>query len=403
MATTTTTGNLQAGWGKWRSEWSLPADVTYLNHGSFGPSPSVVQETRRTWSERLERQPMDFFVRKMEDALDTACRRLAEFVGADAEDMVFVDNATAGMNIVANSLTLSPGDEVLVTDQEYGAVLRIWQRACERAGAKLVVQELPQPVESRERLVEAFLKKATSQTRLIVVSHVTSPTAVILPIEQICQGASVMGIPVCIDGPHALAMRPLQLERMGCAFYTASCHKWLCAPFGSGFLYVRRDLQDSLQPPVMSWGTSISGRPTCWKDEFRWLGTRDPAAFLAIPAAIDFLESCGLEAFRERTHALAQYARQKVSDLTGQEALIPDSADWYGSMISLPLPPSEEPDPTRPGQQDWLQQKLWEEHKIEVPVFRWCGQRFLRVSCHLYSCPSDVDLLVDALRGHTRE
>ena len=393
-----TEGNRDDNCDRWRTEWSLPDDVTYLNHGSFGPSPKVVQRVRQKWSQRLESQPMEFFVRQMEELLDGACQRLAEFVGADADDLVFVDNATTGMNIVAASIELQPDDEVLLTDHEYGAVLRIWRRACAKAGAKVVVRQLPQPLDSDDEVVEAILGGVTEKTRLIVVSHVTSPTAVILPVEKICQRACERGVPVCIDGPHALAMLPLNLKQIDCDFYTASCHKWLSAPFGSGFLHVRRRQQQKLRPCVTSWGGSLSGRPARWKDEFTWIGTRDPASYLSVPTAIEFLESCGLETFRQRTHELAQYARQKLLDLTGLEPIVPDSRDNYGSMVSVPLPSSAASEQDT-GHRDPLQDKLWDQFKIEVPIIQWQGRRFVRVSCHLYNRRSEIDYLVDALRN----
>ncbi len=390
--------NLDADWERWRVEWSIPDGVTYLNHGSFGPSPKVVQQARQQCSDRLESQPMDFFVRQMEKALDDACRQLGQFLGADGNDLIFVDNATTGMNIVADNVDLQPDDEVLVGDHEYSAVLRLWRRACNRRRARLVTSKIPCPIADGQELVDGLFGAVTERTRLIVVSHVTSPTAIVFPVERICHMARKLGIPVCIDGPHAVAMRPLDLERIDCDYYTASCHKWLSAPFGSGFLYAKRKRQQGLQPPVISWGGSVSGKSPCWKDEFTWIGTRDPASYLSVPTAIEFLESCGLETFRQRTHELAQYARQKLLDLTGLEPIVPDSRDFYGSMVSVPLPsPAASEQDT--GHRDPLQDKLWDQFKIEVPIIQWQGRRFVRVSCHLYNRRSDIDYLVDALRN----
>ena len=380
-----------------RSVWSMPDDVIYLNHGSFGPSPRVVQAARGEWSDRLEAEPMDFFVRQMDQHLDRAADRLGRFIGADGKDLIFVDNATFGMNIVAENIPLQPDDEVLITDHEYGAVLRIWQHKCKQTSAKMVVKSLPFPMKSDDEIVSALMEGVSEKTKLIVASHVTSPTAVIFPVEKICRAAKQNGIPVCIDGPHAVAMIPLNLQQLGCDFYAASCHKWLSAPFGSGFLYVFPRHQQNLKPIVTSWGGSLSGRPKNWKDEFTWSGTRDPAAFLAIPAAIDFLEEHGLQKFREQTHSLAQYARQRITELAGTEAFVPDSPDWYGSMITLPIPASDDP-PPEGGQRDPLQNILWDEYKIEVPIIHWKGHRFVRVSCHLYNSQKEIDRLVNALK-----
>src|SRR5262245_30076601 len=210
----------------WRDLWSLRPGVTYLNHGSFGPAPKTVLAARQDWTERLEAEPMAFFVRQLEGHLEQARDRLGRFVGTKGEHLVFVDNATFGMNIIANSFPLAAGDEVLATDHEYGAVLRIWRKACQKAGANLVVQRLPERFTSADEVVETLFAGATPRTKLLVVSHVTSPTAVILPVERICRRAREGGIPVCIDGPHAPAAVPVEIDRLGCDFYTASCHKW---------------------------------------------------------------------------------------------------------------------------------------------------------------------------------
>lgn len=372
-----------------RELWALAPDVVYLNHGSFGPAPRVVLAERQRWFERLEANPMDFFVRQLDGHLDRVRARLATFVGCAASDLVFVDNATAAMNVVAQSFPLAAGDEVLATDHEYGAVLRLWRATCERAGAKLVVAELPEPLTSAEDLVEQLLAAATPQTKLLVVSHVTSPTAVVLPVEMICQRARSLGIAVAIDGPHALAMRELDLVALDCDYYAASCHKWLCAPFGTGFLYAHARRQQAIRPAVMSWGHTARGPYDRWQDEFDWVGTRDPSGILAIPAAVDFLESQGLEKFRQHGHELARYAREKLAELTGLAPITPESDEWYGTMVAAEV---------RTADLRAVQQALWDMHKIEIAATEWKGKQLVRVSCHLYTTREEIDLLVRALR-----
>jgi len=383
-------------WDAVRGEWSLRPGVAYLNHGSFGPSPRRVIAAREEWSRRLEAEPMDFFVRTMEGDLDAAAEAVGRFVGADADGLVFVPNATVAMNVVAANVQMRPGDEVLATNHEYGAVLRIWREACKAAGADLVVRRLPERLAGDEEIVETFLAGITKRTRLVVVSHVTSPTAVILPVRAICEGARKRGVAVCVDGPHAPAMVDVNIAALGCDYYCASLHKWLSAPFGSGFLYVAKRHRQGLRPVLTSWGGSLSGRAASWKDEFHWSGTMDPAPYLAAPEAIRFLEEVGVVRFRERTHALARSVRERVIALTGIEPFTADTHRRYGSMVALPLPPIEGFEGGH-GRADPLQARLWREHQIEVPVMSWGGHRLLRVSCHLYNTEEDFERLMAGL------
>jgi isopenicillin-N epimerase len=293
------------------------------------------------------------------------------------------------MNVVAQSVGLRPGDEVLLTDHEYGAVHRIWQRTCRLAGTgEPRVGQLPLSFGSAGRVVDALIGACSDKTRLIVVSHVTSPTAVILPVADICRAARDRGIAVCIDGPHALVQLPLSLDSLDCDFYTASCHKWLCAPFGSGFLYVHSRQHDRMGPLVQSWGRLHPDGVSRWDDEFFWSGTRDYSAYLTVGRAIEYFESIGPDLVRGRMHHLAQYARRRLVDLTGLVPMVPDSPQWYGSMAHVPLPA---------GDARSLQQQLWDCHGIEVPIIDWGNQRYVRISCHIYNTTEQIDRLVEAL------
>ena len=383
----------------YKSLWSIEPGVTYLNHGSFGPSPIVVQQARSDWTKQLESQPMGFFCQRMEEELRVASERLGRFVGASREDLLFVDNATVGMNIASTAFELSPGDEVVLTDHEYGAVKRLWQSKCECAGAQLRIAELPFPLSSPEAIVHSTMDFVSSSTRVIIVSHVTSQTAAILPVSQICQAARRHGIPVIVDGPHAVAMLPLDLSSIGCAFYTASCHKWLSGPFGSGFLYVQPEFQSRLNPAYISWGSSIAGLEADWRDEFQWIGTRDPAAALSVTTAIDFMEELGFENFQSHGHQLAQYARRRAEEELGGVCLVPDCDSWYGPMVTISIPKPTDWEAARHGRIDALQKVLRDKHRIEVPIFSWRGHRCLRVSAHLYNCRDDIDRLFDALHA----
>jgi isopenicillin-N epimerase len=370
-------------------QWALREDTTYLNHGSFGPPPRAVQEARLDWIRRLDSQPMDFFVRQLEPALLDARSRLAEFVGTSAQNLVFVDNATYAMNVVASSFSLKSGDQVLINNHEYGAVRRIWQRACHEAEAELIEVSLPSRFISHEQITDAIQKHFSDRTKLLIISHITSPTAVIVPVSQICRLARQQDIAVCVDGPHALAQLDVRIDQLDCDFYTASCHKWLSAPVGSGFLAVHPRRQATVRPPLLSWGRLLPNVPVGWQDEFTWMGTRDPSSVLSVPAAIDFMAKVGFEEFRQRTHYLARGARLKLEDEFGVSANVPDDPAWFGSMITIPLQAG-----------DWsrLQADLWNRCRIEVPIVHFGGHWFIRVSCHLYNSLSDIDKLIRGIK-----
>jgi isopenicillin-N epimerase len=385
-----------AAWQPLKNEWNLRSGTTYLNHGSFGPPPRCVREARQKWQDAIDSQPMDFFVRQFEPAWRDARDRLAAFVGAASGDLIFVDNATVGMNIIADSFPLGADDEVLLTNHEYGAVHRVWQRACENVRAKTQIVELPLPFRTIHETVEAIVAATTERTRLIVVSHITSPTAVILPVTEICREAKKRGIAVAIDGPHAIAQIPLDIQKLDCDFYTASCHKWLSGPFGSGFLYSAPRQQHHIRPPVLSWGRLPPNEIKSWSDEFVWSGTRNPVAYLAVPAAIEFLETIGLDSFQARTHWLAQYARRKFTDIFQLEPIVPDDPTWYGSMAHVPLSLTTTNETCAVANP--LQHTIWQRLGIEVPIVDFAGRRYIRVSCHLYNDTTQIDRLAEGLK-----
>lgn len=377
--------------------WSLPGGVTYLNHGSFGPSPRAVRESFSKWTARLEQNPMGFLLHECEDALENSLEKLAGFTGTGRGNLVFVDNATFAMNIVAASVDLEPGDEVLLNDHEYGAVRRIWQHRCRQTGARMVVAELPPTLKSHEETTERLFESVSDRTKIIVASHVTSPTALVFPVEEICRRARERGILSCIDGPHALATVDVSLRKLDCDFYCASCHKWLCAPFGSGFLYVNPRRQGQMKPVLVSWGGSIAGRQPSWKDEFLWLGTRNPAAFLATADAIDFFQPQTVGQFHEQARRLLDEVLQRLASLTGLSAVTIGERSRCPSMISLELPPSDWP--ASPAQRDPLQDRLRDAWRIEIPIIHWQGRRLLRVSAHLYNRREHYETLVAGLKA----
>jgi isopenicillin-N epimerase len=332
--------------------------------------------------------PMDFYVRQFEDAWLVARDGISAFVGARPASLALLDNATAGMNVVAQSLRLRSGDEVLLNDHEYGAVRRIWERACARQDATLRVVPLGNKLEEASDIVDAIWSGVNQRTRLIVLSHITSATAITLPVEEVCQRASQAGVPVCIDGPHAVAQLPLALDTLGCDYYVASCHKWLCGPLGSGFIYARPEHHARLTPLVQSWGRVMPAQPVCWSDEFMWTGTRDFSPLLALAQTVDFWTPARLQTYRDYSRTLAEYARERLAPLTDRTPLLEHDSERYRSMAHMPLPSG----PTHE-----LQRLLWEKHRIEIPVIEWQGERYIRVSCHLYNEAAQIDRLIAAL------
>jgi isopenicillin-N epimerase len=368
----------------------LRPDVIFLNHGSFGACPRPVFEVYQKWQLELERQPVEFLGRQFSDLMRAAREALAAYVNAVPEDLVFVPNATTGLNIVARSLALGPGDEILASDQEYGALERTWNFLCRKTGAKFKQEAIALPLTTRDEFIDRFWAGVTPRTRVIFLSHITSPTALIFPVDEICSRARAEGILTIIDGAHALGQIPVDLSNLGCDFYSSNAHKWTQSPKGSAFLYARRYVQHLVEPLVVSWGyDSETPSGSRFIDEQEWTGTRDIAAYLSVPAAIEFMRAHDWEKVQARCHELAQYARQGICAITGLESLSPDSPEWYAQMVSLPLPSCIA---------EVLKQRLYDEFRIEVPIINWNGKQLIRVSIQAYNSRADVDALLEALR-----
>jgi isopenicillin-N epimerase len=336
----------------------------------------------------LERQPVDFIGRRAGDLLRAAREALAGYVGADADDVVYVTNATTGLNAVARSLRLQPGDEVLGTDHEYGALDRTWRFVCRKHGAQYIRQPAPLPLDPAH-VADAIWAGATPRTRVLFLSHITSPTALIFPIAELIRRAREAGIITVIDGAHAPGQVPLDLRALGADFYSGNCHKWMCAPKGSAFLYARREAQHWLEPLVVSWGwESERPGPARFVDEQQWQGTRDYAAYLAVPAAIQFMAEHDWPRVQSDCRELVRYARARAAELTGQPPVVPDSPDCFAQMAVLPLPPCDA---------DALHRRLLDEYHIEIPAVKWNGRQFLRLSIQGYNTRAEVDALVNAL------
>ena len=384
------------------SLWPLDPGVTFLNHGSFGSCPTSILEFQNQIRLRLERQPIRFFVRDLEELWDHARQELAAFVGAGPEDLVFIPNATAGINTVLRSLTFQADDELLVTNHEYNACRNALNYVAARAGAKVVVVNLPFPLSSLADVVQAIESRVTPRTRLALVDHVTSQTGLVLPLGAIVHSLARRGVDVLVDGAHAPGMVPLDLAGLGAAYYTGNCHKWLCAPKGAAFLHVRRDRQESIRPLVISHGANSSRSDRSrFLIEFGWMGTGDPSAALSVPEAIRFMGSLlpgGWPAVMQRNRELALAGRKLVCEALGIERPCPD--EWIGSLASLPLPDALTDAPSKsPLYLDPLQDWLMEHGNLEVPVIPWPAppKRLIRISAQLYNSLSQYRQLAQAL------
>jgi isopenicillin-N epimerase len=386
--------------GGWRALWPLDPAVTFLNHGSFGACPRAVLEAQARFRDRLEAEPVRFLSRDLEGLLDAARSALGAFVGAAGDDLAFVPNATTGVNTVLRSLDLAAGDEVVATDHTYNACRNALNAAGARAGVRIVVATLPFPIAAPEQVVEAVLARVGPRTRLALVDHVTSPTGLVLPIERLVRELAARGIDALVDGAHAPGMVPLDLRTLGAAYYTGNCHKWICAPKGSGFLYVRRDRQPGVRPLVISHGAnSPRVDRSRFRLEFDWVGTTDPTAYLTVPEAIRYMGSLlpgGWPALMAHNRATALAARDRLCVALGVAPPAPDS--MIGSLAALPVPAGFLPAPVD-GERDPLHTALFERYGLELPVFTWAALacRILRISAQLYNSAADYERLAGAL------
>ena len=369
--------------------WLLDPAVSHLNHGSFGATPCEVLDAQDELRRRLEANPTRFMARELPGLIDGARRVVSSFVGADPDGLVFVTNATSGVNAVLRSLEFGPGDEILVTDHGYNACRNAAHVAAETAGAAVVEVGIPFPLTGSGEVVDAVSQAISSRTRLVMVDHVSSPTAVVFPVREIIEAAG--DIPVLVDGAHAPGMLDVDVDGLGAAFYTGNLHKWVCAPKGAGFLWSSAEFRDRLLPGTIShgWNAEWPGRNR-YQRMFDYVGTDDPTAWLSAPVAIDVMEAAlpgGWPEVWTRNHELVVTGRNILLAALELEAPAPES--MIGSMAAIIL---------EPGPADELRQWLHDEHAIEVPVLMWKGNRIVRISAQLYNRVEEYEGLALALR-----
>ena len=383
-----------------RRHWALKPDTVFLNHGSFGACPKPILKLQAELRAQMEAEPVQFLWRRFEEKLEPSRRELAEFVGARPQDLVFVTNATTGINAVVRSLRLRRGDEILTTNQDYNACRNVLVEMAQRTGAKLVVAPVPFPLRSADEIIEAVLRAVTKRTRLAMIDHITSNTALIFPVKRIIRELEERSVDTLVDGAHAPGALPLNLRELRPAYYAANLHKWVCAPKGAAFLWAREDKQPGLQPPVISHGNNRP-RPgfTRFQDRFDWCGTFDPTAWFCVGEAIRWMDKLlpgGWPELMHHNHELAVNARRILSGRLQVEPPCPEK--FLGSMATIPLPEKFQAAP-RFGKIDAEQLKLYDRFGIEVPFFR-VGKperRWLRVSAQIYNSPAEYEYLAEAL------
>ena len=375
--------------GSLRGDFLLDPSVTFLNHGSFGATPRPVFESYQRWQRELELDPVDFIGRKANGLLLKSRSVLGEYLHVGTNDLVFVPNATYGMNVIARSISFKPGDEVLTTDHEYGAIEKTWRYIGKREGFQLINHQMTAgPFDSIDEWIERFWQGVTSRTRVIMISHITAPTGLIFPVEAVCRRARQEGILTAIDGAHAPGQIELNLEAMEVDFYTGNLHKWLCAPKGSAFLYAHPDVQAMVEPLVVSHGyDSANPGVSTFIDYLEWTGTRDIAAYLAVVDAVQYFKDHEWVEVRATCHRLAVETMERFAVWSQQPPL--STNDWFSQMVSAPLPVDLD--------LKKLGEFLW-SRKIEVPLIDWNGRKFTRVSVQAYTTQKDLDYLIESIR-----
>lgn len=377
-----------------RDDFMLRRDMRLLNNGSYGACPKPVFAEYQRWQAELEYHPGGF-IGRWASLLEVSRTRLAEYLHTTQDRLGFVTNATMGVNVVAHSMRsyLKPGDEVLTTDHEYGACNHAWQFNCAKAGAVYINRPIDLPITSNEDFIERFWAGVTPRTRVIYLSHTTSPTALTFPLEEICRRARAAGILTVIDGAHVPGQRDLFLDDLGADFYTGNCHKWMGAPKGTAFLHARRDAEHLIEPLIVGHGW-IPGQPSAKPlfDYVEMFGTRDVAAFLTVPAALDYMQQHDWKSVQAHCFATAKQLKQDIEQQLGTQPICPDDFEWYSQLCPIRLPDNTD--------MDKLRHIFTEHYHIEMPLITWRGFKFARLSVQIYTSQDELDAFYEAVTTH---
>lgn len=375
-----------------KSEWLLDDRITFLNHGSFGALPRCVFEEQTRWRLRIEAEPIELLARRGPEMLAEAKRAVSAWLGMAPDDFGLVTNATEGVNAVLRSLKIGRDDELLTTSHVYHAIRQTMKYVASGHGAAYREVDIPLPVNSHDEVTRRVLAAISARTRLLVIDHITSPTALIFPVEEIVQRCAARGVDVLVDGAHGPGMLPLNVPRIGAAYYAGNLHKWACGPKGSGFLWVRPDRQSEIHPLVISHYLREG-----FAREFSWQGTRDLSGWLSLPRAIQFMGELGWEQVMSHNHAMASWVQQMLCKGWGVEQISPIDGSMLGSMATIALPSPL--DAMSEAQVALVQQRLYDEHRIEAPIMRWGDRCFVRPCCQVYNLPEDYRRLESAIQS----
>jgi isopenicillin-N epimerase len=371
-----------------KNQFLLDRNVIFLNHGSFGACAKPVYEDLLNWQLQMEREPVKFFEETIFDALKKSRQTLGNYLNCPADDLVYFQNPTTAVNAVARSLKLEPRGEVLSTNHIYGALDLTWKYICEKNGAKFVKADIAFPIQSKDEFLNSFFKAVTSKTRVIFLSHITSMTAMIFPVEEVVEFAWENNILSIIDGAHVPGHIPLNINTLNPDIYTGACHKWMCSPKGASFLYVKREMQENIHPLVVSWGwESENPGDSQFLDWHEWQGTRDMSAFLTIPAVVKFMDDNDWPNVSRKCREMVIQTRNQL--LNYLNISLPCPNDWLGQMASIPLPFNAAVE---------IKNVLLNKYHIQVPIFTWEGKVYLRYSIQAYNSESDLEKLFSAIK-----
>ena len=372
-----------------KSQFLLDTSITFLNHGSFGACPKPIFEEFQRFQLELETEPVNFIQKKQTDYLKTARESLAKFVGCKAQDLYFTTNPTFAINTLMRSLKLKAGDEILATNHEYGAMDRTWHFYCKKSGVRYIRQNISLPIISKDQIIKEFWKGYNSNTKVIFLNQISSATALIFPVKEICDKAKELGLMTIVDGAHVPGHIDLNIEALNPDFYTGTLHKWMLAPKGSSFLYVKKEFQDAIDPLVVSWGyESLSPGESRFIDYHEHQGTRDVSAFICTPKVVAFLEENDWKEKSEACRKLVLSNYQRFCDLLNTEPICPITKEFLGQMASIPI---------RTDKPNELKEVLYNKYKIQIPVMPLNDKIFLRFSINVYNSQEDLDVLYLAI------